>query len=77
MTRELPEALRAAQVDLLLVDQVVPGGGTVAEFLEMPFVTVCCALATYGLVVALGNRQSNNHQRSAWSCCTSVLDRCR
>ena len=45
--RELPDALKAAQVDALLVDQIVPGGGTVAELLDLPFVTVCCALATH------------------------------
>ena len=45
--RELPEALKVSHVEALLVDQVVPGGGTVAESLALPFVTVCCALATH------------------------------
>jgi MGT family glycosyltransferase len=41
---ELPVAVRAAHVDLLLVDQVTPAGGTVAAHLGLPFVTVANAL---------------------------------
>lgn len=43
--RDLPGALRAHRVDALLVDQMEPAGGTVAEYLGMPFVTICNALA--------------------------------
>ena len=43
--RDLPEAARRAGVDGLLVDQTEPAGGSVAEHLGMPFVTVCNALA--------------------------------
>jgi zeaxanthin glucosyltransferase len=42
---DLPLAVRQAGVDLLLVDQMEPAGGAVAEHLGLPFVTVCCALA--------------------------------
>jgi zeaxanthin glucosyltransferase len=42
--RELPDAVRAARVDALLVDQMEPAGGAVAERLGLPFVTVCNAL---------------------------------
>jgi MGT family glycosyltransferase len=42
--RDLPGALRAAKVDALLVDQMEPAGGAVAEYLGLPFVTVCNAL---------------------------------
>lgn len=41
---ELPEALKATGVEALLVDQTAPPGGTVADFLNLPFVTVCNAL---------------------------------
>jgi UDP:flavonoid glycosyltransferase YjiC (YdhE family) len=42
--REAPEALKAAGVEALLVDQTSPEGGTVAEFLDIPFVSVSSAL---------------------------------
>jgi MGT family glycosyltransferase len=43
--RDLPDAVRRAGVDALLVDQTEPAGGSVAEHLGMPFITVCNALA--------------------------------
>lgn len=42
--REAPEALKVAGVEALLVDQVTPGGGTIAQKLNLPFITVCNAL---------------------------------
>ena len=42
--RELPNAIRAAGVEALLVDQMEPAGGAVAERLGLPFITVCNAL---------------------------------
>ena len=42
--RELPDAVRAAGVEALLVDQMEPAGGAVAERLGLPFATVCNAL---------------------------------
>ncbi len=42
--RELPDAIKAAGVDALLVDQVARGCETVAEFLGIPFISVCNAL---------------------------------
>lgn len=39
-----PEAMRAAGVEALLVDQTEPAGGTIAEHLGIPFVTICNAL---------------------------------
>ncbi|HBB32360.1 MAG TPA: glycosyl transferase family 1 [Cyanobacteria bacterium UBA8803] len=44
MLREATQALKAAGVEALLVDQVSPAGGTVAEFLDIPFVSVSAAL---------------------------------
>jgi len=41
---ELPAALRAAAVDVLLVDQLNPAAGTVAEMLALPFATIANAL---------------------------------
>ena len=41
---ELPDAVRGASIDVLLVDQLSPAGSTVAEFLNLPFVTIANAL---------------------------------
>ena len=43
--RDAPGAIRAAGIDALLVDQMEPAGGAVAEHLGLPFVTICNALA--------------------------------
>jgi MGT family glycosyltransferase len=43
--RYAPDTIKQANIDLLLVDQIEPAGGSVAEFLNLPFVTVCSALA--------------------------------
>jgi MGT family glycosyltransferase len=42
--RDAPRAIRQAGVEMLLVDQTEPGGGTIAEHLQIPFVTICNAL---------------------------------
>jgi len=42
--RDAPAAVRDAGIDMLLVDQTEPGGGTVAEHLGLPFITICNAL---------------------------------
>jgi zeaxanthin glucosyltransferase len=65
--RDAPGAIRAAGVDMLLVDQTEPAGGSVAEHLGIPFVTVCNALAL--------NREPDvpppfspwNYSQSAWA----------
>ncbi len=41
---EGPSVLTDAKVDALLVDQIAPEGGIVADFLDIPFVTLCSAL---------------------------------
>lgn len=42
--RDAPFAIRQAGVEALLVDQIKPAGGTVAEFLDIPFITICSAV---------------------------------
>jgi zeaxanthin glucosyltransferase len=44
LLNEAPQAISAAGVEVLLVDQTSSGGSTVADFLNLPFITVCCAL---------------------------------
>jgi zeaxanthin glucosyltransferase len=43
--RDVPTLAKKAGIELLLVDQIQPAGGSVAEYLQIPFVTVCNALA--------------------------------
>lgn len=42
--RDAPQAVHDAGVDMLLVDQTEPAGGSVAEHLGIPFITFCNAL---------------------------------
>jgi zeaxanthin glucosyltransferase len=42
--RDAPAAIRDAGVDSLIVDQIEMAGGTVAEHLGLPFVSVAAAL---------------------------------
>jgi zeaxanthin glucosyltransferase len=42
--RDTPALISASKVEALLVDQVSPAGGTVADYLEIPFISVCNAL---------------------------------
>jgi MGT family glycosyltransferase len=42
--RDAPAAIRDEGIDALLVDQIEPAGGTVAEHLGLPFVSVAAAL---------------------------------
>jgi MGT family glycosyltransferase len=42
--RDAPAVIKASGVEALLVDQTSRGGGTVAEFLELPFITICSAV---------------------------------
>src|ERR1019366_9664584 len=42
--RHGPTAIRAAAIDMLLVDQNEPAGGSVAEHMGLPFVNVCPSL---------------------------------
>jgi zeaxanthin glucosyltransferase len=44
LCRDAPGVIRAAGIEMLLVDQTEPGGGTVADHLRLPFVTICNAL---------------------------------
>jgi MGT family glycosyltransferase len=43
--RDAPQAIKAAGVDALLVDQTEPAGATVADYLGLPYITICCAMA--------------------------------
>ncbi|WP_373536384.1 glycosyltransferase [Microcoleus sp.] len=42
--RDAPTAIKKASIEALLVDQISLEGGTIAEFLNIPFITVCSAV---------------------------------
>lgn len=42
--RDAPKAIRTIDADFLLIDQTIAEGATVAEFLNIPFITICNAL---------------------------------
>jgi zeaxanthin glucosyltransferase len=45
LCRDAATAIQAAKIDVLLVDQTEPAGGAISEYLGLPFVTICNALA--------------------------------
>jgi zeaxanthin glucosyltransferase len=42
--RDAPEAIKKAGIEALLVDQASSAGGTIAQHLNIPFITVCSAV---------------------------------
>lgn len=44
LVAEAPNAIKKAGVDALLIDQATLEGGTIADFLNLPFITICSAL---------------------------------
>jgi len=44
MLRHAPDAIKAAGISMILADQTEPAAGTIAQRLNLPFVTICNAL---------------------------------
>lgn len=44
MLQEAPEVIHKTGVDFLLIDQITIAGGTIADYLQLPYVTICSAL---------------------------------
>jgi MGT family glycosyltransferase len=42
--REAPQAIRQANIDVLIIDQISTSMATVADYLGLPFITVCNAM---------------------------------
>jgi hypothetical protein len=42
--REAPQAIRQANIDVLIIDKISSSIATVADYLGLPFVTVCNAM---------------------------------
>jgi zeaxanthin glucosyltransferase len=68
--RDLPSVVRAAGIEALLVDQTEPAGGSIAEHLQIPFVTICNALN-------MNEEPGVPPPFTAWSYGTSVWSKCR
>jgi len=45
--RETPAAIRAAKIDVLIIDQISSSMSTVADHLNIPFITVCNAMLVH------------------------------
>ena len=43
--RDAPKVIKSQEVEALLVDQLEPAGAAVAEYLGLPFITICNAMA--------------------------------
>lgn len=68
--REAPNAMKSAGVEALLVDQVSQADGTVADYLKIPFVSICSA-------VVLNRDDSVPPSFSAWNYSPTPLGRLR
>ena len=44
LMQEAPSALQSSEVEALIIDQTSFGGSTVSQLLDLPFISVCCAL---------------------------------
>ena len=65
--RDAPGAIRQTGIDALLVDQMEPAGGAVAEHLGIPFVTICNALAINRDPVAPPPFTGWNYRNTPWA----------
>ncbi|MDH6084182.1 glycosyltransferase [Umezakia ovalisporum] len=67
LLREAPALIKEAGVEALLVDQVSPEGGSIAEFLDIPFVSVCNAMMINRDVSVPPFNTSWNYSTSSWA----------
>lgn len=64
--QQAPKAIKNAGIEALLVDQVSPAGGTVAEYLGIPFVSVSAALMINEDISVPPFNTSWNYDRAWW-----------
>jgi len=65
--RDLPLLLKKEGIEALIVDQVTPEGGTVAEFLDIPFISCACALMFNREISVPPINTSWNYSSAAWA----------
>ncbi|MBE9062849.1 glycosyltransferase [cf. Phormidesmis sp. LEGE 11477] len=70
LLRDAPDVLKEIGVEALLVDQISPEGGTVADYLGLPFITICSA-------IVLNREQSIPPYVTSWKYTPSLWGRLR
>ncbi len=65
--RDAPEVIRRSDIEALLVDQTEPAGSSVADYLGIPFVTICNALVMSSDAQVPPPFTSWNYSRSPWA----------
>jgi zeaxanthin glucosyltransferase len=71
--RDAPDAIRRLKIDALLVDQMEPAGGAVADHLGIPFITICNALAINRDPIAPPPFSPWAYRRSRWAAARNVI----
>jgi zeaxanthin glucosyltransferase len=71
--REAPAAIQEAGVEALIVDQVSPEGGSIADFLNIPYVSIANALMSYRDNSLPPGNTSWNYSSAAWAKCRNFL----
>lgn len=79
LCRELPLAFRQHNIDAVIVDQMEPAGGLVAQALNLPFISICCALPvnrdnTIPLPVMPFRYGTSNRSRKLYASSADVYD---
>jgi zeaxanthin glucosyltransferase len=78
--KEAPAVVKAAGVEVLLIDQISPEGGTIANFLEIPFISVANALMSYRDLSIPPSNTAWSYSPARWAklrnlCGHTLLDR--
>jgi MGT family glycosyltransferase len=71
--RDAPDAIRRRKIDALLVDQMEPAGGAVADHLGIPFITICNALAINRDEIAPPPFSPWPYRRSRWAAARNAI----
>lgn len=71
--RDAPDAIRRLKIDALLVDQMEPGGGAVADHVGIPFITICNALALNRDPIAPPPFSPWSYRRSRWAAARNTI----
>jgi zeaxanthin glucosyltransferase len=71
--RDAPDAIRRRKIDALLVDQMEPAGGAVADYLGIPFITICNALAINRDAIAPPPFSPWPYRRSRWAAARNTI----
>lgn len=64
--RDAPEVIQRAGINALLVDQASSAGGTVAQHLRIPFITVCSAVVLHREIAVPPFNTAWNYDPSWW-----------